>query len=120
MSEEYDLVEETEKVKGIFIDGIKYFYSINKLTNIEESISIKLYDPSEKSNLEFTYEASIEKLTKDIKFFSSCDNTDEILTSLNELFSSGYAKVEKKNENYILELIFIGSGIRKNYFVPLI
>ena len=68
---EIDLVGETEEEKGIFINGISYLYSINKLINEEELLIIKLYDPNSNSNskIEFTYEAPISKLTKDIKTF---------------------------------------------------
>ena len=47
---EIDLVGETEEEKGIFINGISYLYSINKLINEEELLIIKLYDPNSNSN----------------------------------------------------------------------
>ena len=118
---EEDIFGETEIEKGIYINGIKYSYSINKLKTNEELLIIKLYDPNNNSQtkLEFTYEASIPKLIKDFEFFSSYNNLDEIINSLNEIFSKGNAKVEHKNGNYTLELIFIECEKSKNYFVPL-
>ena len=117
---EIDLVGETEEEKGIFINGISYLYSINKLINEEELLIIKLYDPNSNSKIEFTYEAPISKLTKDIKILSSCGSIDEVITSLNEVFSMRNANVEEKDGEYFLKLIFVRSGIRKNYSIPLI
>ena len=117
--EKYDIIGETEEEKGIFINGQKYSYSISKSENKEEAIIIKLYDSSQKSNIYFTYEATFEKLTKDIKFLTLCENLDEMITSLNNIFSMGNAKVEENNGNFNLELKFIGSGIIKKSFVQL-
>ena len=117
--EKYDIIGETEEEKGIFINGQKYSYSISKSENKEETIIIKLYDSSQKSNIYFTYEATFEKLTKDIKFLTLCENLDEMITSLNNIFSMGNAKVEENNGNFNLELKFIGSGIIKKSFVQL-
>ena len=119
MAENCDIISETQEEKGILINGIKYSYLISKSENEEESLIIKLYDSSKKSNIYFTYEASIQKLTKDIKFLSSCDNLDEMIISLNEVFSLGDTKVEEKHGIFNLDLKFTGSGISKTYMVQL-
>ena len=119
--DDVEISGETEIGKGIYINGIKYSYSINKLKTNEELLIIKLYNPKNNSNtmIEFTYEASMQKLIKDFEFLSSYNNLDEMINSLNEIFSKGNVKVEQKNGIYTLELIIIECEICKNYSVPL-
>ena len=119
MSELLELTGETEEANGVLINGIKYSYSITKKENENESLIIKLYDSTKKSNIYFTYEAQMTKLIKDFKFLSLCESLEEMIASLNNIFSLGNARVEQNNENYKLELIFVGSGISKNCLVPL-
>ena len=109
----------TPEEKGIFIDGIKYSYSIVKSEKEEESLIIKLYDPNEKSDKYFTYEAPIHKLNNDIKFLSLCENIDEMVDSLNEVFSQGNAKVEEDHGEYNMEFKVSGFGIKKKCFIRL-
>ena len=66
---EYVDLGESEPIKGIFINGIKYQYSLTKSEKEEEdSLMIKLYDPTNKSQFYFSYISSYEKIIKDIKF----------------------------------------------------
>ena len=104
--------------KGILIKGINYSYSILKSENDKESLIIKLNDPSQRSNIYFTYEAPTSKLIKDIKFLSLCDGLDEMIDSLYDVFNQGNAFVEEKDGEYSLE--FKVSGIKKKCIIQLI
>ena len=109
----------TPKEKGILINGIKYSYSITKSENEEESLIIKLYEPNEKSDIYFTYAAPLQKLNKDIKFLSLCENIDEMIVSLKEVFSQGNATVEEEHGEYNMVFKVSGFGIKKKCFIQL-
>ena len=117
--ENYDLIGETEEENGIFIKGKKYSYSIIRSENEEDSIIIKLFDQNKKSTKYFTYEAPSQKLRNDIKFLSLCENLDEIIISLNNIFSEGNAKDEENNGQFYLELKFVVTGIAKKSIIQL-
>ena len=99
----------------ILIKGINYSYSIEKSKNEEEeSIKLKLFSPSKKSNFYFTYECPTSKIVKDIKFLAVCEETNEMIDYLKEIFVGGNAKVEEKEEKFYLELkIGIGKKEKK-------
>ena len=99
----------------ILIKGINYSYSIEKSENEEEeSIKLKLFSPSKKSNFYFTYECPTSKIVKDIKFLAVCEETNEMIDYLKEIFVGGNAKVEEKEEKFYLELkIGIGQKEKK-------
>jgi len=121
--ETYDLVGETEEEKGIFINEIKYLYSITKEKKEqeeEESLIIKLYNTNQQPGIYFTYVASLHKLMSDLKFLTLCNNLDEMIICLVEIFFKGNAKVKEINGNFYLELKFIGTGIEKKFLVQLI
>ena len=103
--------------QGILIGDVKYSYSITKSESNEESLIIKLIDPSQKSNIYFTYEAPMEQLIKEIKFLSLCESLDEMIESLQDVFSQGNVFVEKKDGVYNME--FKVSGIKKKYIIQL-
>ena len=120
--EKYDVLGETEegKEKGIYINGIKYSYIINKSKNEKEEILIiKLYVPNQKSKSYFIFEAPEQKIRKEIKFLDLCDNLNEMIISLKEIFSLGNAKAELKGENCNLQLKYIVSGISKKCQIKL-
>ena len=102
----------TQDHKGIFINGIKYKYSITKSDKEKESLSIKLLDPTNQSIYYYSYESSYENIIKDIKFLAMYENIDEIIDSLDEIFSKGNIEVHEKDSIYELELKLI--GIKKN------
>ena len=77
---------------GILINDIKYKYSI----------IIKLYEPTNNSNHYFSYEATYEKIIKDIKFVSMYENLDEIIDSLKEIFYKGNVEIQEKDDEYNL------------------
>ena len=105
------------KNKGILIDQIYYKYLLTKSEEGKDSLLIKLYDPNKNSNLYFSYEASYQKLIKDIKFLAICEDLDEIIDSLKEIFSKGNVEVEKKDGEYNLEFKVV--GIKKKCFIQL-
>ena len=102
---------------GIIIDKIRYKYLITKSKEEKDSLLIKLYDPNKISKLYFSYEASYQKILKDIKFLAVCENLDEIIDSLNEIFAKGNVEVEEKDGEYNLEFKVV--GIKKKYFIQL-
>lgn len=104
--------------QSIIIDGQKYIYSINKSETNEKSLIIKLYDKDDKSEIFFTYEAQIDKLTKDIKFLSLCETLDEMIESLKEIFSQRKVKIILNEGEYNLELEINGI-IKKKCIVQL-
>ena len=114
-----DNIDRTQKEKEIVINEIKYKVSINKSNNQNDSLIIKIYEPSDKSDIYFTYEASLQKLMNDVKFLRMFDTLDEMLNSLNNIFYLGNAKVEKNQDNYFLELKCIINGITKKSTVRL-
>ena len=63
-------------------------------------------------NITFIYEAVIDKLTKDIKYLKMCDNIDEMIKSLNDIFDRGEITVEEKNNKYFMsiELSLLGKS----------
>ena len=107
----------TPENQGILINDMKYSYSITKSESNEGSLLIKLFEPNEKSNMYFTYEAPMEQLTKEMKFLSICETLDEMIEYLLDTFSQGNANVEEKDGVYNLE--FKVSGIKKKFAVQL-
>ena len=108
---------ESEPIKGIFINGIKYQYSLTKSEEEKDSLIIKLYDPTNKSQFYFSYVSSYEKIIKDIKFLAMYENIDEIIDSLEEIFSKGNIEVHEKDGSYNLELKI--TGVKKKCFIQL-
>ena len=90
-----------DKNKGILIDQNYYKYLLTKSEEGKDSLLIKLYDP----------------LIKDIKFLAICEDLDEIIDSLKEIFSKGNVEVEEKNGEYNLEFKVL--GIKKKCFIQL-
>ena len=101
--------EETEKNFGIYINGIKYFYSISK--SDKEKLIIKLYDATNKINIYYSYSGDIAKLKRDIRFLDFCENLNDIISCLNDIFNKGNAQVDKIEGKYYLQLKYIESGI---------
>ena len=115
--EESEYAPPTQENIGIFINGIKYNYSIVKSEEKKDSLIIKLYEPNFKSKYYFSYEASYDKIIKDINFFSIFQNIDEIIDSLNEFFSKRNIDVKENNGIYYLQLKII--GVKKNSLIQL-
>ena len=109
----------TPDQKTILINNIKYSYLIEKTElEKEESIRIKLFSPEKYSNYFFTYESQVSKIVKDIKFLSLCEDSEEMINSLKEIFVQGNANVEEKEGKYFLELKLV--GIAKKCVIELI
>ena len=92
--------------KGIYIEQIKYIYSITKSKEDKDSLKIKLYDPTQKS-----------KLIKEIKFLSLYENIDEMIDSLERIFTKGNVRVEVKDGLYNMELKL--TDVKKSYVIQL-
>ena len=118
--EYYQLKSETPKEKSITINGKIYKYSITKVKKEkEESLIIKFYESNQKSNIFFSYEAPISKLTKEVEFLSYCGTADEIIITLENIFSKGNSQVQFKNGEYYLNLYFNLSGIKAKSSIKL-
>ena len=114
-----DTIDLTPKEKEIIINGIKYSVSINKSQNKSDSLIIKIFDPNNKIDIYFTYEASIQKLKNDIKYLLLFETLEEMINSLNNIFNIGNSCVEKDKDNYFLKLKFTVNGIIKISIVQL-
>ena len=120
--EEYDEDEicESCEEKGIFINGIKYLYSICLSDKKKDSLTIKLYNPKDKPELYYIYESHISKIKKEVEFLSTYNNLDEIIDSLNRVFYEGNVKAKEKNGEIILELKECESELEKIGLIKLI
>ena len=113
--EEYDYIKgETEVINGLYINGIKYSYSISKLDYDKESLIIKLYDSNDISNIIFIYKGDVPKLKKDIQFLEFCEDLDDIIANLDDIFINGNAQFEENNGEYNLILKSTESGISES------
>ena len=110
---EDDFKGETQSNVGLYINGINYSYSISKSEKDKDSLIIKLFDSTNKSNNYYTYEGNITKIKKDIKYIDFCENLDEIISLLNDIFNKRNVQIEEKHGEYKLKLTFNFSGITK-------
>lgn len=104
--------------KGILINGINYSYSITKTENGQ--CLIKLFDPTENSDVYFTYEAPKSQLINEIIFLKMYDENDELdvmIESINDNFSEGNVQVEEKDGEFFLE--FKITNIKKKCIILL-
>ena len=104
---------------GLFINGKKYSYSITKPENHKQSLIIKLYDPDPESNIYYLYAVHISKLVKDIPHFYSYEDIDEMISSLNDVFSKGDAHIIENDDIIKLELNFNYLGTDKKSVILL-
>ena len=119
--EECDYMKgETEVINGLYINGIKYSYSISKLDYDKESLIIKLYDSNDISNIIYIYKGDMPKLKKDIQFLEFCKDLDDIIANLNDIFINGNAQFEENNCEYNLILKSKESEISESSKIKLI
>ena len=85
----------------INIEGVEYIHLIDKSEN-EKNVTIKLKEAKPNKNITFTYEASYEKIINDIKPLNSCDNIEEIISSLKIIFLKNKISAEKREEKYFM------------------
>ena len=104
--------------KTLNIEGNEYIYSITK-TELEGEILIKLLEKNINKNITFIYKASSEKIVKDIKALCLCENIEEIINSLQNIFDNGNIFVEKKDEKYFLKIEAMGFGKISKYELEL-
>ena len=86
--------------KTINIEGVYYKYNITK-DEKENMINIQLSEEKPNKNITFLYKASSEKIVKDIKALILCENIDEMIISLQDMFNKGNITVEKKMKNIL-------------------
>ena len=108
----------TRELNSISIEGVEYIYTIVK-DEKENKIIIKLTEEKPYKNISYLYKASPEKLAKDIKQLSICDNNDQMITSLQDIFNKGKICVEKKDEKYIMKIKINAFGITSIYEIEL-
>ena len=105
-------------MKTIKIENIEYSYLINKI-NQEEGISIELKENKPDKNIIFKYEALSNKIIQDIKPLAACENIEEMINSLNDIFLKNKIIVEKREEKYIMIIEIQTFGKMKNYEIEL-
>ena len=86
----YDLTIKKEE-EFIMINNFPFSYSISKLEK-GDGIKIKLYESKPSINVYYMYEALIQELTCNIKFFSLYKNLDEIITCFKKAFDEKKGK----------------------------
>ena len=86
----YDLTIKKEE-EFIMINNFPFSYSISKLEK-GDGIKVKLYESKPSINVYFMYEALIQELTSNIKFFSLYKNLDEIITCFKKAFDEKKGK----------------------------
>jgi len=122
--EEYDHFDyikgESEENNGLYINGIKYSFSISKLDYDKESFIIKLYDSNNESKVIYIYKGDMTTIKKDIQFLEFCEDLDDIITNLNDLFINGHFQFEENNGEYYLIFKLIESETSESSNIRLI
>ena len=88
---------------SIIIEGVEYAYTIKK-DEKENEIIIQLSEEKPDKYITFMYRASSEKIFKTIKVLFVCENIDEMIILLQDIFSNGKIIVGKKDEKYIMKI----------------
>ena len=102
----------------ITIEGVEYTYTINK-DEKENEIIIQLSEAKPDKYITFMYRSSAEKIVKTIKLLLVCENIDEMIISLHDIFINGNITVEKKDEKYIMKIEATGFGKKTKYEIEL-
>ena len=92
-----------KEMRTIKIGDSNYKYSITKMKN-EKGIIVSLFEVKPKKNISFIYKGFLNKLTKEIKFLRICENLEEMITSLKDIFNRGKITVEIKDKKYIMTI----------------
>ena len=106
-------------MKTISIENVEYTYLITKLEK-EDGISIKLSELKPNKNISFIYEASTDKIKNDIKKLYICENIEEIICDLNDIFLKDKIIVEKREEKYIMIIETMINEKIKKYEIDLL
>ena len=104
--------------RTINIEGVEYIYTIEKDIK-ENEIIIKLSEEKPIKNITYLYKASTEQIVKNIKALILCENIDEMLVSLQDIFRRGKLIIEKKDEKYIMKIEIIAFGKKTKYEIEL-
>ena len=102
----------------INIEGVEYRYTIQK-DEKENEIIIQLSEEKPDKCITFMYKASTEKIVKNAKALVICENIDEMIISLKDIFSNGKIIVEKKEEKYIMKIEATAFGKKVKYEIEL-
>ena len=106
-------------MKTISIENVEYTYLITKLEK-EDGISIKLSELKPNKNISFIYEASTDEIKNDIKKLYICENIEEIICDLNDIFLKDKIIVEKREEKYIMIIETMINEKIKKYEIDLL
>ena len=103
---------------SIIIEGVEYAYTIKK-DEKENEIIIQLSEEKPDKYITFMFRASTEKIVKSIKALILCENIDEMIISLQDMFNKGNITVEKKDEKYIMKIEATSFGKKVKYEIEL-
>ncbi len=103
---------------SIIIEGVEYAYTIKK-DEKENEIIIQLSEEKPDKYITFMFKASTEKIVKTIKVLFACENIDEMIVSLHDIFINGNITVEKKDEKYIMKIEATSFGKKVKYEIEL-
>ena len=119
-SKEMKTIEAPPSIGGnkIIFEDSEFYYTIGELES-KDGIYIKLSEAKPEKNVYFIYEASNEKLIKEIDLFIIFQNTEQRINLLYKTFKDDKVKIIKKEEKYFLELEFVVSGLEKKYEIEI-
>ena len=119
-SKEMKTIEAPPSIGGnkIIFEDSEFYYTIGELES-KDGIYIKLSEAKPEKNVYLIYEASNEKLIKEIDLFIIFQNTEQRINLLYKTFKDDKVKIIKKEEKYILELEFVVSGLEKKYEIEI-
>ena len=119
-SKEMKTIEAPPSIGGnkIIFEDSEFYYTIGELES-KDGIYIKLSEAKPEKNVYFIYEASNEKLIKEIDLFIIFQNTEQRINLLYKTFKDDKVKIITKEEKYFLELEFVVSGLEKKYEIEI-
>ena len=97
---------------SIMINDLEYTYSIKKLED-KEGLIIKLSELIPKTNIYYVYEVEASKLITDIKLLSICEDIEDMINTLEDIFLKGNAIFIEEENKYYIKLIFSGLGKKR-------
>ena len=87
----------SKNINTIIINDVEFMLSIDKMDHVE-CISIKLIEAKPNKKIYFLYEASYNKIIKDIKHLHIYENLDDIINTLKDMVETGKIYVEEKEK----------------------
>ena len=119
-SKEMKTIEAPPSIGGnkLKFEDEEFYYTITELEN-KDGINIKLTEVKPEKNIYFQYEASNEKLIKEIELLILFKDIEQKINLLYQLFKDDKVKISKKEDKYFMELEFIVANIEKKYEIEL-